>query len=287
MKTLAQLGIVNDVQNILITPDLAAELLKHNNGNRDVRNAKVNEYAYYMKEGLWGQCEGKITFDPQENLNNGQKRLMAVCKSGTSQVFTVERNFTNHPFVDNTQKRGVLDNQKMLSSADKNKVDERIAFGKMKEIVNTLLYDKIRSGSPYPNETIAAYKHWEKELIAFLPVVKYGKFKAPVYAAMFIAYLNGVKLERLMEFASTLDDGLDHTASNLSAVPIITFRDKLVTYQKGTAGGGSAVSKDILGRTQYAIRMYVKGSNKKRNQCTEYYSFSAAFLNTPNRAVYD
>lgn len=287
MKTLAELGITQVVQNVLVTPELATELLKHNQGNRDVKNSKVNEYTYYMKEGLWGQCECKITFDRQENLNNGQKRLMAVEKSGTSQVFTIERDFENHPFVDNSQKRGVLDNQKMLKKGDKFKVDESITFGKMKEIINTLLYDKITSGSPYPNETLVAYKYWEKDLIAFKPIVKYGRFKAPVYAAMFVAYLNGVKLERLHEFASTLDDGMDHTANNLSAVPIIALRDKLATYQKGTAGGGSAVSKDVFGRTQYAIRMYTKGNSKRRNQCTEYYPYTASFLNTTNRSVYE
>lgn len=71
-----------EVKQVIITPEYAAELLKMNINNRSVRTRKVAELADAMRKGEWELSNDAIVISEGNILLNGQHRLMAVVKSG-------------------------------------------------------------------------------------------------------------------------------------------------------------------------------------------------------------
>src|SRR6516164_11104096 len=78
-----------------LTPIIAAllyvELNKH---NRDFSLGKAQAYAHQMNLGYWRLVHQGIAFYPNKKLADGQHRIAAVFLSGTTQQFTVFRNFS-------------------------------------------------------------------------------------------------------------------------------------------------------------------------------------------------
>lgn len=64
-----------------ITPELAAEWLEDNDHNRDLRGAKVSEYAGAIRRGEWKTNGEAIKFDEDGTLIDGQHRLWAVVEA--------------------------------------------------------------------------------------------------------------------------------------------------------------------------------------------------------------
>ncbi|WP_406285932.1 hypothetical protein [Streptomyces sp. NBC_00209] len=63
----------------LVTPQLAREWLKRNvKHNRPISTAKVKQWRKAIDEGRWKLTHQGIAFDPDDNLIDGQHRLMAI-----------------------------------------------------------------------------------------------------------------------------------------------------------------------------------------------------------------
>jgi hypothetical protein len=78
-----------------ISPVLAAVLfVELNKHNRDFTLSKAHVYASQMTAGYWRLVHQGLAFYPNKKLADGQHRLAAVFLSGTSQQFTVFRNFS-------------------------------------------------------------------------------------------------------------------------------------------------------------------------------------------------
>lgn len=79
------------VEWVTVTPEVAAEMLTHNRGNRAVR-AKLDVIVRDMKAGAFTVETGAtIVFARDGTLLDGQHRLMAVVKSGVTLDFLVVR----------------------------------------------------------------------------------------------------------------------------------------------------------------------------------------------------
>jgi hypothetical protein len=74
---------------VTVTPAKAAEMLEHNTHNRKINSRDVDKWAIEMTEGRWELDGDAIRFDAEGALLNGQHRLSAVVKSGTTQKFLV------------------------------------------------------------------------------------------------------------------------------------------------------------------------------------------------------
>jgi len=72
-----------ECQIILLTPQIAKELLEKNVGNRKVKNVK-NFYIAQMKDGMWKENGEAIIIDKDGYVKDGQHRLLAVVASGHS-----------------------------------------------------------------------------------------------------------------------------------------------------------------------------------------------------------
>jgi hypothetical protein len=62
----------------------AAEALRHNDGNRKIKNSVVRRYAQDMKMGLWTLTGEAVVFDNSGNMRNGQHRMSAAAQYATS-----------------------------------------------------------------------------------------------------------------------------------------------------------------------------------------------------------
>lgn len=67
---------------MMITPELAAEMLIYNTGNRPVSSGQVKHYAEQMKTGEWRDTFIMIQFSDNGRLIDGQHRLQAIVDSG-------------------------------------------------------------------------------------------------------------------------------------------------------------------------------------------------------------
>lgn len=69
-------------EKVMVTPEIATELLKKNTCNRRVNERIVDFYARLMSEGKWKANGQPITIDIKDVITNGQHRLLAIVKFG-------------------------------------------------------------------------------------------------------------------------------------------------------------------------------------------------------------
>ena len=70
---------------ILITPEMAADMLTRNTGNRTLRRGVAKLYAAQMAAGQWRETHEAIAVDAGGNLVDGQHRLEAIVMSRCAQ----------------------------------------------------------------------------------------------------------------------------------------------------------------------------------------------------------
>lgn len=74
-----------------ITPEIAAEMLKHNCDNRPISQAFVRSYADTLKRNEWMLNGEDIIFDKEGHIINGQHRLQAIIASGCTVRMGIKR----------------------------------------------------------------------------------------------------------------------------------------------------------------------------------------------------
>jgi len=89
--------ITNDV--VVLTPEMAEEFLKHNQGNRRLSEKLAFHYGEVMEAGNWVDGVAEIAFDEKGRLINGQHVCTACFLVGTSCVVRVVRNMSPQAFV--------------------------------------------------------------------------------------------------------------------------------------------------------------------------------------------
>jgi hypothetical protein len=72
------------MKRVFVTPQIAAQMLAKNVGNRAMRNHVVKQYAQQMREGHWRETHEPIAVDASQNIVDGQHRLAAIVESGAS-----------------------------------------------------------------------------------------------------------------------------------------------------------------------------------------------------------
>ena len=154
-------AIVNnpDVVNVVtLTPIMAAllfvELNKH---NRDFSLTKAHHYADQMDKGYWRLVHQGLAFYPNKKLADGQHRIAAVFLSGTTQQFTVFRNFAEDAMeaIDTAKRRTAGDAFGITGLVAKD--DSKIAGG----IVETVMkYEHLRLHAKSITPSIYEQKDW-------------------------------------------------------------------------------------------------------------------------------
>lgn len=95
-----------------IGPDDAEALLARNyQGQRAIRDQTVKTYIDDMENGRWTLSNDAITVDVEGRLINGQHRLSAVLRSGTTHEFLVVRGLPTETYdaMDTGKRRSLVD----------------------------------------------------------------------------------------------------------------------------------------------------------------------------------
>jgi hypothetical protein len=82
-------GVTTEI--LTVTPEIAAEMLEHNDDNRRFRGTLAATYARHMRAGRWRFTGDPIQFSETGKLLNGQHRLSAIVQSGETCQFLVVR----------------------------------------------------------------------------------------------------------------------------------------------------------------------------------------------------
>lgn len=80
---------IKSVETLTVTPAIAENMLLKNIGNRKLRPDTVSRYSKSMKTGNWKSTHQGIAIDEFGNIIDGQHRLAAVVKSGTTIITTL------------------------------------------------------------------------------------------------------------------------------------------------------------------------------------------------------
>lgn len=78
-----------NIEMVLVTPEKAEALLEFNTTNRGLRVAHVNMLANDMSSGFWKMNGDAIRIAKDGSILDGQHRLHAVVRSGTSQQMLI------------------------------------------------------------------------------------------------------------------------------------------------------------------------------------------------------
>lgn len=121
-------GVLN-TEWIDVTPEMAETWLKRNFNNRPVSMDTVRAYAREMKRGRWLPVHQGIAFDMEDNLVDGQHRLMAIVMAARPVRLMVTFGLPSK--VDGTRMVGmdVVDRGKTRSVADQLKIQHGIGGG--------------------------------------------------------------------------------------------------------------------------------------------------------------
>lgn len=192
---------------VLVTPELANKWLEKNTNNRKLRKKVIDTYVDDMKKGNWSLVGDSITFDESGILTNGQHRLTAVVKSGTSQYFNVMRGIKHNMNTDRGAIRNIGDNLRIFSD-----LSPICTQGYVISMVNFLL-ERLNMPSRSVNSVYDFMKCYEKDIVNYFDEIGIGqkaknKYRnAPILAAWFLAYINGVDSDLLLKARKTFVSG--------------------------------------------------------------------------------
>ncbi|MEY2341424.1 hypothetical protein AB4090_04855 [Acidithiobacillus sp. IBUN Pt1247-S3] len=98
-------------RTILVTPEVAGNLLEYNVDNRKIRNTSVKNLSRSMRNGEWIYTHQGIAVDKNGILIDGQHRLKAVLKSGVSVPMLLFENVDPRAFnvIDQGERRSPYD----------------------------------------------------------------------------------------------------------------------------------------------------------------------------------
>lgn len=100
-----------EFEKILVTPELAKEILEANVNNRPLSKFTVDALAKRMTIGQWSYNGAPIKFSTEGKLLDGQHRLKAICKSRKIIEMLVVRRLKQNVFstIDDGKKRSPAD----------------------------------------------------------------------------------------------------------------------------------------------------------------------------------
>ena len=71
-------------EDVMVTPSIAAELLKLNKGNRPISRRRVAKHVLHLQRGEWLLTHQGIAVSKDGLLNDGQHRLTAIVEAGVN-----------------------------------------------------------------------------------------------------------------------------------------------------------------------------------------------------------
>lgn len=245
--------------------------LKNQSANRNVTPARVADYTKRMQRGEWGIGQ-PIIFDSSGSLIDGQHRLLAVIKSGTSQVFTVIRGLPpeSKALMDMGQSRSVAQIAQ-ISGLNGTSLNKKFA------IVKSMLFGQsLKFKNKKAEENARKLASVDDVISAQLQISLYEKHKdaidfslrhpgglmtiAPVRAVVARAYYHESH-ERLDQFLEVMGSGYTETKGDEAAIALRSFLINNPTIRKG----GSDCRRSVYKRTENAVSLFLKKQPRRNS----------------------
>lgn len=258
---------------MVISPDLAAKLLKHNRNNRNVRPALVRQYAEDMRQGHFDITHQGIAFYQNGDLADGQHRLMAVVESGVSVVMVVTVGMAPSSHIDMGTKRTEVDSIRIANNNMSWATNRAVAM------VNILK-------TTFPGVGIVTLNDKEAYLMKHQTAVQFALdtyrsstkslCSSAIPLAFMIAYQNGVSADVLSRAAGILSTGMMTGQKDPAFNTMMALRNYLVKY-----GGrsGSGYNKLVLYATAHMLSRYASGQPLTRVVIPVKFPFSVYDVN--------
>lgn len=241
-------------RDVMMTPQLANDILQRNTRNRPLRQSRVDRYARDMKRGDWKVNGETVSISDKGNLMNGQHRLHAVIKADVTVPMTLAEGVDESTFgtLDAGLARTAGDVLGMRGISHANNV---AAMARM-----ALNYkDGLSISTPRSNREIedAFDQHPEMQeyISQTLPLIKLSHNTVMV-TACFIASRFGEEgdEERMREFVKGVATGANLEEDD----PRLVFRNKMLAMNQDRQRRPEQVV--IWYFTQRAIQHYLGGS---------------------------
>lgn len=245
-----------------ITPLVAKELLEKKGSNRKLSIATVQAYATDMANGNWTCKTGDaISLDKDGNVVNGQHRLAAIVKSGVGIHSWVCRGVESFGIYDLNRKRSARD-QIVITRQDLEKVySSSLYIAVAKALITRTTYGSQANRPVTPSEIMKFTDLHKQDLDKYflnMPGEKVGKFYITViHLALFMAFMDGVKMESIREFYDILRTGMNE---NPIGFPVVAYRNYVLNAPR------VPINLDEIGRCQYALQKYLSKSCSKQTR---------------------
>ena len=217
---------------LIISPQMAKEMLLHNKTNRKIVQGRVDFYARQMKKGEWQATPEGISFYENGDLRDGQHRLRAIVAAGIPVQMYVTTGVPNESFiVDRGTPRSIT---AILKIAGRNSVTGKTCCG----AINFLFTQAFNRRRPSDSTIIAFADKYGEDISLAGSIANLGAnhpigSKSPVTAAIFCAMKDGVDEKVLRKFARSLNTGFYDNPSETSA---IVLRSMIMKLAGGTGG---------------------------------------------------
>lgn len=176
-------------EKILVTPDVARDLLSRNVENRKIRQGWVKELARRITANEWRLTHQGIAVDSDGNLLDGQHRLLAVIKANVPAFMIVAKGFDAESPIDFPVDDGIR-----RSSADILGISRAIA--ETAAFIGRILFSQTPSAARVQS-VLDVFQPTIQKLVAKCPTAKRGRSAAAVKAAVCIR-ANQQDLERTL-----------------------------------------------------------------------------------------
>lgn len=244
---------------MLITPRIAAEMLKHRNeSNRTIARATAEAYAADIRAGLWdGDAVTPIVFDRNSDLRDGHHRLNGIILADTPAECWV---------VFGAEPSNTYDLGKMRSINDKLKMDGIAVGHNETALIRSIGYFLYNVSKVSVGEIMKAYKADGNTIRLICNIAKRGKTsgiarKTPIAAAMYIAYKTGYTTEsQLIDFAEIVNTGIP---KDVSQVAPIVLRNQILS-QRSAFYATATGRKCCFRMTQEALFYFIEGKPRKQ-----------------------
>lgn len=270
-----------DLRIVHVTPEIAKEMLKNNEGNRSLKIKHIEALTTTMEMGKWRpeQPDNILVLENETGrLLDGQNRLNALIKANMSFDFQVRYVNAGQNYTFNTcVPRSVADNVRINGKQWKN-VNwhcSTITFLKTMFMVTSE-----RSSLKLSQDELSFYvgKYYEDLQVVSSCVWNGSKplTRTSDYAsALFVAHMSGVDKASLLKFTKAVNTGMNYEYNDNTALAIRNYildikgssqsstRTNFKVYQKGIYDYVNGVTRKRKYIAKDGINVYADSANEK------------------------
>lgn len=248
---------MNFVQQV-VTPEMAAEMLRHNVLNRRLNKTRVQTLISAIKNGTWTESPQPICFDKDGNLIDGQHRLEAIVRAEVPVIMTIATNVPSDAVIDKGLERDTASSLYMRGI-----IDKAVANREVLAIVNRYYsIVTVTNGSLVSDDEKGEFINRHRDnLLKSIMISRQGSHncvckRAGIQTAIFAALVCGIPEDVLIKFSSVANTGFMETIGQSSAVILRNF-----ALEHGTSG--ASASNVLAACAQMAIKDFVDANPRR------------------------